>query len=491
MPTLHDAIQAVLSQSDDPMSATDIAERISDEKLFKRKDDKPVSGAMVTARAGKYPDLFERVDGKLRLRSSLPLVVGQDYSRKQAHQILCSGSAFKEGTWGRQDIVTIEESDDCVFFVTDPAPRSLLEGVLNWQSQPQQKLAHPTIVRFTEHNPEESNIHLFLRTDLDDDYTYLGTLAYLDHNPEKEQPVHIRWSLTEPLAEEMATRLGIKPADSYQEPSLEAVGDRLNEVGLTHSPDFIRRYRLSLSTSQLVLLHGLSGSGKTWLTEAYAEAVGARHLLLQVHSELSWSSFISQPELRLFIRQAAQAHQEALVEGSGAPPFHLILDDINLAEVEDYLTPLLCRSRTVNFEGGVVELTPNLSVIGTLNPDGYSLSGTFLDRAQVLEVEVTAKNLLAHLADAPYRGLLLQVWQAFKEPAPFAYRTVKEARAYVTAAVESGIPWETALDEQFVQKLLPRVHPEMPGAEQALNRFLELVGDKYPLSLAKAQEILS
>ncbi len=52
--------------------------------------------------------------------------------------------------------------------------------------------------------------------------------------------------------------------------------------------DVIRRYHLAMSTRGFVILSGPSGTGKTWLAQAYAEAAGARVKMVAV--DPSWSS---------------------------------------------------------------------------------------------------------------------------------------------------------------------------------------------------------
>ena len=62
----------------------------------------------------------------------------------------------------------------------------------------------------------------------------------------------------------------------YAEPTLTEIGSRIRRHGLKISDRFLRRYHMSLKTRGFVVLCGLSGSGKTWLAELYAEAVGAK-----------------------------------------------------------------------------------------------------------------------------------------------------------------------------------------------------------------------
>ncbi len=68
----------------------------------------------------------------------------------------------------------------------------------------------------------------------------------------------------------------------YVEPEFETIEAQIKAEGLEMSPQTLRRYHLSLKTRGFVILSGLSGSGKTWLSQAYANAVEARPLLVAV-----------------------------------------------------------------------------------------------------------------------------------------------------------------------------------------------------------------
>lgn len=70
-------------------------------------------------------------------------------------------------------------------------------GVLSWQSQPRQNLASAQIGQFIAHNELTNSIYLFLRTKRGLEYTYLGKLKYLDHDPDRESPVYFHWQILE------------------------------------------------------------------------------------------------------------------------------------------------------------------------------------------------------------------------------------------------------------------------------------------------------
>lgn len=68
--TLHEAMAEVLERSPgEQMSARDLAVAVNEAGLYEKRDQTPVDPGQIHARAGKYPALFEKQDGQIRLRS--------------------------------------------------------------------------------------------------------------------------------------------------------------------------------------------------------------------------------------------------------------------------------------------------------------------------------------------------------------------------------------------------------------------------------------
>lgn len=128
------------------------------------------------------------------------------YSRKNIHSIFSPQTKFtpQAGTWGLHGIIRIPSRErDFVFIVTYGQSQGehnfdegiTADGVLSWQSQPRQDLSNKIIIQLINHDDIADNIYLFLREDKKSDYKYLGKLAYLDHDTQREMPVYFQWQL--------------------------------------------------------------------------------------------------------------------------------------------------------------------------------------------------------------------------------------------------------------------------------------------------------
>ncbi len=294
---------------------------------------------------------------------------------------------------------------------------------------------------------------------------------------------------------------------AYTEPSFETIRSSIEAEGLVIDDRTLRRFHLSLRSRGFVILSGISGTGKTWLAQAYARAVGGCELLVPVAPNwttnedlLGYLNPISgvyhDTEFSNFLREAALEWDSAVAEEREPIPNFLILDEMNLARVEYYFATFLSkievrqRQGTADVQLGeeAVQLTPNLKFVGTVNVDEttHGFADKVYDRAQLVELEAPREAILRHLGDSPLAEPLLSAWEALQEVAPFAFRVIDDIKAYVEGAEALGVVTEEALDEQMLQKLLPKIHGIDPRIEQSLTRFIELCADRFPLSAEKA-----
>ncbi|MEW4425872.1 DUF3427 domain-containing protein [Paenibacillus pabuli] len=175
-----------------------------------------------------------------------PLVRYEKYSRKEVHDIFDPYTKFtpQTGTWGIRGIIPLKETpSDFVLFVTYGKKEAHhtfdeeinINGLMNWQSQPKQKLNSKTVKKLIDHDHEKSNIYLLLRTDSNDSrYIYMGKLAYVEHDPTKEEPVYFKWQILD-WDLERASLLGIELVDEISD--LTIVHDTLvQELTLVPTP---------------------------------------------------------------------------------------------------------------------------------------------------------------------------------------------------------------------------------------------------------------
>ncbi|HEY1015666.1 MAG TPA: AAA family ATPase [Herpetosiphonaceae bacterium] len=307
-------------------------------------------------------------------------------------------------------------------------------------------------------------------------------------------------------------------------PPVEAIIDYVNARGFVYPDELLRSYHVALHTKPLVILPGISGTGKTRLTRLYADAVHGiapqsdNPFYLAVAVQPDWHNardllgyynaltgrFQPTPFLRFMLRAAADPAQ----------PYYVCLDELNLARPEYYLAPILSALETAehSIDLGIpaetaetatgemlrnpLRLPLNLHLTGTVNVDEstFALSDKLLDRANV--IELTEVDLAAFRQR--YAGPVNErAWELLTRAAPilaaaghpFGYRVAAELLRYLETA--SGVLDETtAIDLQLKQKLLPKLRGEdTPRFRRAL-RDLQALFAAYPQSAAKVAAML-
>jgi hypothetical protein len=302
---------------------------------------------------------------------------------------------------------------------------------------------------------------------------------------------------------------------AYAPPPFAAIETAFAGNGLRIEPHMLKRYHASLQTRGFVILAGISGGGKTWLAELYAKEIGAIPCLVAVAPNwtanedlIGYAPALGAPddyrhtEFSRFLMDAAAEYESATSERRTARPYHLILDEMNLARVEYYFAKFLSameqRSRDdvamITLSDTLkVPLTPNLKFIGTVNVDEttHGFADKVYDRAQLIELGVSRDALAAHLTEHAHGDVLLAMWDAVSPVAPFAFRVADEIAAYLEAASEIGVDWHQALDDQVLQKILPKVTGTDRKLGEALGALAAVLADRFPRSAAKTQAMLA
>ena len=122
------------------------------------------------------------------------------YSRSDAQKIFDPDYKFEpsRGTWGLHGVIRLpRKQNDWVFFLTYGQAQVGREfdegitpdGVLTWQSQPSQGFDNKRIQKWISHDQVIDKIHLFVRSNKNSGYYYMGLLQYIEHDAERERPV--------------------------------------------------------------------------------------------------------------------------------------------------------------------------------------------------------------------------------------------------------------------------------------------------------------
>lgn len=283
----------------------------------------------------------------------------------------------------------------------------------------------------------------------------------------------------------------------------------------------VRTFLSSLLTRPLVVLTGLSGSGKSQLAAKLGEWLGeGQSLFVPVRPDWTGPEALfgyvdilqpaisagrrvwSVPEVLAFFLRAVR---------DPVKPYLLVLDEMNLAHVERYFADFLSGmesgqpvlpnliqegDRWVDApdDANPLPIPRNLFVVGTVNIDEttYMFSPKMLDRSNVLEFRVTTEDLvdaprpqkLAPAAELSARALLtvaaddswhiehatedvetyMQAMRALharlsRHSSEFGFRTFYDSVRYLAIYSAMGdATWTDCLDLQVVQKVLPRLH---------------------------------
>ena len=324
----------------------------------------------------------------------------------------------------------------------------------------------------------------------------------------------------------------------------------LAQQGLTFPQRVINAFHTSLKVqdiSALVILAGISGTGKSELPQRYAEYIGAQQLTLAVQPR--WDSpqdlqgFYNYIEKKYKPTDLMRGLYQYQHDSSMSDRLVIVLlDEMNLARVEYYFSDFLSkletrRSKTTYLDLDVgslplpekerrLAIPQQFLFVGTMNEDEttQSLSDKVLDRANVLtfgkpqQLKLREEaNRQKNIAQSPndyisysqftdwmrspvpdselvnkIRGYLNRANNIMDRLGhPFAHRVFQAITSYVVnypGVVEGNeTAFNAALADQFGQKLLPKLRGLMlDECDKELNEFSQLINEINDEALIKA-----
>ena len=221
--------------------------------------------------------------------------------------------------------------------------------------------------------------------------------------------------------------------EDYDEPDYDdqvtlqelAEGYRLfacSQLHLYYTPEIIRRFIAGMASSKLLILEGISGTGKTSLPYSFSRYLCNPATLVSVQP-----SFRDRTELLGYFNEFSKRFNEteflrALYEANfRKDPTFIVLDEMNLARIEYYfaemlsvlempskdewvldLVPTAWPGDPIKLEGGKIHVSPTTWFIGTANNDDstFTITDKVYDRAMPIELNERAAAFECELQPA-------------------------------------------------------------------------------------------
>ncbi len=213
------------------------------------------------------------------------------------------------------------------------------------------------------------------------------------------------------------------------------------KLRLYYTIDTIREFVAGLSVSHILILQGMSGTGKTSLAYAFGEFVKNPSTVIPVQP--MWKE---RSDLLGYYNEFTKRFNETLLlekiyEANGRKDMYItILDEMNIARVEYYFAEFLSLLELPNSEArylevvsdkwdddpaelknGRVHLPDNMWFLGTANNDDstFAISDKVYDRAMILNIDVKCEPFIAHV----FRNVPVEA-EVFTKLAADAVRTI-------------------------------------------------------------------
>ena len=292
-----------------------------------------------------------------------------------------------------------------------------------------------------------------------------------------------------------------------------------SQLHLYYDLDMMRYFVASLGTSRIIILQGISGTGKTSLPYAFGKFVQKDTTVVSVQP--SWRE---RTELYGYFNEFTKRYSEteflrAIYEGNYYRDPHLIiLDEMNIARVEYYFAEMLSILEMPRQEewkvdivtavwdndpcliqGGNVQITNNIWFIGTINNDDstFAVADKVYDRAIPIDLDSRADAFECELTPPIYVSTdrLNQLFDEAKQNYPisqdsldkleilnayliktfrlaFGNRIMKQIRDYVPCFIACGGTEMQAIDFIVAKKVLRKFESLSLGfMREELNKF--------------------
>lgn len=185
-----------------------------------------------------------------------------------------------------------------------------------------------------------------------------------------------------------------------------------SQMGLYYTPEIVRRFVAGMASSKLLILEGISGTGKTSLPYSFSRYMENPATIVSVQP-----SYRDRTELLGYFNEFSKRFNEteflrALYEANYTPvPTLIVLDEMNLARIEYYfaemlsvlempskdewvldLVPTAWEGDPVKLDAGKIKVSDAAWFVGTANNDDstFTITDKVYDRAMPIELNERA-----------------------------------------------------------------------------------------------------
>lgn len=185
-----------------------------------------------------------------------------------------------------------------------------------------------------------------------------------------------------------------------------------SQMGLYYTPEIVRRFIAGMASSKLLILEGISGTGKTSLPYSFSRYMENPATIVSVQP-----SYRDRTELLGYFNEFSKRFNEteflrALYEANYTPvPTLIVLDEMNLARIEYYfaemlsvlempskdewvldLVPTAWEGDPVKLDAGKIKVSDSAWFVGTANNDDstFTITDKVYDRAMPIELNERA-----------------------------------------------------------------------------------------------------
>ncbi len=223
-----------------------------------------------------------------------------------------------------------------------------------------------------------------------------------------------------------------------------------SQLGLYYDLSLIRNYIASLGTARIVILQGISGTGKTSLPYAFGKFVQKDTTVVSVQP--AWRE---RTELYGYFNEFTKKYTEtdflrAIYEGNYyRDPHMIILDEMNIARVEYYFAEMLSilemplqsewnidivtamwDNDPCLIDKGKIRISNNVWFIGTINNDDstFAVADKVYDRAILIDLDSRAEPFECESTEPIHISTdhLIEMFDAAKEAYPISDEMVKK-----------------------------------------------------------------